>query len=284
MSFTRRRDTRSLKPPGFTLVEVVLAIALSTVLLALLTSAIGFYLLRVDSSRNAVEQAQLSRSLLRLIANDLRSAATLYEQNVSTVNELAAAQASFDVDELDASGGSNSDSDASTELRRAIGLYGFANELQVDVNRARPIDPAFEYGAGEVQAGNSVLRGVTTVRYFVSPEGLARQETSRDVDVYEADGGISPTLEASTRMIASEVVALQFAYSDGEQSLQVWDSEEEGGALPVAIELLLTLRDVSEGSKLSDSARERSYRMVFAMPQAVSAATDTDSASDSETL
>jgi prepilin-type N-terminal cleavage/methylation domain-containing protein len=62
---------------GFTLFELILAIALSATLLALIGTAINLYLLRVDASRTRVEEAQLARSILALIAADLR-ATTVY--------------------------------------------------------------------------------------------------------------------------------------------------------------------------------------------------------------
>ncbi|MEM9186001.1 MAG: hypothetical protein AAGB00_05830 [Planctomycetota bacterium] len=255
---------------GFTLIEVVLAIGLSTALLALLTWAFNSYLLRVDSSRAAVENAQLARGVLRLMATDLRAAATLFEQDTSQVEELAATQAQFDVDELDEIGEDEEVDPADT--RRPVGLYGAAGEFSLDVNRARAVDPTIEYGSGQTQSPSATLTGVTTVRYFVTAEGLARQEAPRDVDVYESGGGVSETLAASTRVIAPEVAGLSLIYSDGEQAADVWDSEQEDGALPAAVELLLTLKQAAnEGADGGDDAAAeepvyRTYRLVVALP------------------
>lgn len=60
--------------PGFTLLEVLLAMLLSTVVLAGLWSALSIHLRMFDAGRTQVEQAQLSRALLHQIANDLRQA------------------------------------------------------------------------------------------------------------------------------------------------------------------------------------------------------------------
>ena len=62
---------------GFTLMEIVLAIALSSVVMYLLMTAIELYMVRVDSSRSRVESAQLARTLLDQIAADL-TATRLY--------------------------------------------------------------------------------------------------------------------------------------------------------------------------------------------------------------
>jgi type II secretory pathway pseudopilin PulG len=56
---------------GFTLIEVVLAIGLTAMVVFLLTTATELYLANVDASRTRVETAQLARTLLDQIANDL---------------------------------------------------------------------------------------------------------------------------------------------------------------------------------------------------------------------
>ena len=72
----RHSNSARLAPParGFTLLEVLLAMLLSTVVLAGLWSALSIHLRMFDAGRTQVEQAQLSRALLNQIANDLRQA------------------------------------------------------------------------------------------------------------------------------------------------------------------------------------------------------------------
>jgi type II secretory pathway pseudopilin PulG len=95
---------------AFTLFELILAIALSAVLLALIGTAINLYLTRVAMSRDRVEEAQLARSILSMIAEDLRATAVYQPQDVSDVAQIMAQSASFDVDSIDdaRSGGSGS--------------------------------------------------------------------------------------------------------------------------------------------------------------------------------
>lgn len=59
---------------GFSILEVLLAMVLSTALLAGLFSALTLFMRSFDSGRTNVEQAQLARALLRQISRDLRSA------------------------------------------------------------------------------------------------------------------------------------------------------------------------------------------------------------------
>ena len=69
---------------GFTLMEIVLAIALTSVVMYLLMTAIELYMVRVDSSRSRVESAQLARTLLDQIAADL-TATRLYAPQSATM-------------------------------------------------------------------------------------------------------------------------------------------------------------------------------------------------------
>ncbi|HEX2477085.1 MAG TPA: hypothetical protein VHK01_20185 [Lacipirellulaceae bacterium] len=80
---------------AFTLFELILAIALSVTLVALIGTAINLYLTRVDASRTEVEEAQLARSILTMIADDLRATAIYKPQDMSAIQQLAAASAEF---------------------------------------------------------------------------------------------------------------------------------------------------------------------------------------------
>lgn len=60
--------------PGHTLLEVLLALSICTVLVAILWTTIDVQLRATDAGRVNMEQAQLARAILRRIADDLRSA------------------------------------------------------------------------------------------------------------------------------------------------------------------------------------------------------------------
>lgn len=65
---------RSRRRGGFSILEVLLAMVLSTALLAGLFSALSLFMRSFDSGRTNVEQAQLARAMLRQISGDLRAA------------------------------------------------------------------------------------------------------------------------------------------------------------------------------------------------------------------
>jgi uncharacterized membrane protein YgcG len=89
------------KRTAFTLFELVLAIALSVALVALIGTAIDLYLNQIDASRTHVEEAQLARSILSMIADDIRAATIYQPQDTSAISQLLASTSSFDVDSID---------------------------------------------------------------------------------------------------------------------------------------------------------------------------------------
>ncbi|MCI0332374.1 MAG: hypothetical protein L0228_04020 [Planctomycetes bacterium] len=113
-----------IRRSAFTLFELILAIALSAALIALIGTAINLYLARVDASRNRVEETQLARSILSMIADDLRATAIYQPQDTSGISKLMASGSPFDVDSIDeqresstggaASGGGGGSSSGST--------------------------------------------------------------------------------------------------------------------------------------------------------------------------
>ena len=86
---------------AFTLFELILAIALAAVLLTLIGTAINLYLMRIDADRTRVEEAQLARSVLTMIADDIRAASIYQKQDVSAIAALMANSKPYDVDDVD---------------------------------------------------------------------------------------------------------------------------------------------------------------------------------------
>src|SRR6478672_9354621 len=86
---------------GFTLFEVILAIALAAVLLTLIGTAINLYLVQVDAGRTRVEEAQLARSILTMIADDIRATTIYQPQDTSAISQLMQQTAKYNVDDID---------------------------------------------------------------------------------------------------------------------------------------------------------------------------------------
>lgn len=65
------RDSRTRR--GFTLVEIVLALALTSVITYLLMTAVELFLVRIETSRGRVESSQVARTILDQMADDISS-------------------------------------------------------------------------------------------------------------------------------------------------------------------------------------------------------------------
>lgn len=102
----RSRSGRSHGRRGFTLLELVLATALSAALLILVASAINLYLLECDADRLRVEQAQLARAVLNMIAEDVRGAYVQQPQSFTSLSQaITAAAASGGNEDSEGGGG-----------------------------------------------------------------------------------------------------------------------------------------------------------------------------------
>jgi len=181
-----------------------------------------------------------------------------------------------------------------------VGLYGTNIELRIDVSRLPRVD---EY-EGILSADGSlsvvdIPSDVKTVTYFIldaeaseaakaigapqgaikpsttgSGKGLMRSEISRAVAAYAQSTGDLESAYQNARMLADEVVAVQFQYFDGTTWLTEWDSSASGG-LPKAVEIVLTLMPTYAMSEealanLPPDAPppEKYYRLVVGLPSA----------------
>ncbi|MCA9241209.1 MAG: prepilin-type N-terminal cleavage/methylation domain-containing protein [Planctomycetales bacterium] len=276
--------TSSQRRQGFTLLEVLLAIALSATLLALLVAAINQFLFRVDDSRKYIEEAQVARGVLEMIAQDLRSMAVAYEQDISSAASNSEAQALFDVDETDAephSGSSSSDASSMTgdqTYRPYLGVSGDLLNLQVDVLRVRPVYTLAEDTEEPAVLMSIASDAITSVRYQLTEEGLVRQEVGRDQSLRADQQGLPQIWEETSRLVGPEVADLRFRYLDGLEAFEFWDLEEQQGVLPIAVEVRIGLRPASV-EETSDPPLHY-YRLTVALPAAQddsqSAASDTD--------
>jgi hypothetical protein len=82
------------KRRGITLLELILALGLSGLVLYAVAMSIDLHLRVLDVRRTNVEEAQVARAVLHMIANDLRSTVRQYRMDMSAaVAQAAVAQA-----------------------------------------------------------------------------------------------------------------------------------------------------------------------------------------------
>ena len=75
---------------GFSLLELLLALALSGLILFACSMAVDLHLRVLDSRRTNLEEAQLARSVLNMIANDLRGTLRYEKVDMSAIQQLVA--------------------------------------------------------------------------------------------------------------------------------------------------------------------------------------------------
>ncbi|TWT96948.1 hypothetical protein Pla108_27250 [Botrimarina colliarenosi] len=268
---------------GFSLIELVLAISLSIALVALLGLAIDLHLVRLDSSRTTIEQAQLARAILDRITTDLRGVTTAPPQDVSEQLAAAESAAKFNVDEVDQTTETDESAEAvASETETAPGLYGTIDTVTIDtrqlwqslVTAEAGQPPVTRVGAGWIQ----ITYGMSLV---AETPGLVRSETPRDAARWRTEQGqTAPVIEP----IAAEVRGVQFRYFDGDQLLEVWDMADQE-TLPTAVEVRIELAPADAADATNSNAERQAtkiYRRVVRLPAAAdeneedAAATATD--------
>jgi hypothetical protein len=76
-----------------------------------------------------------------------------------------------------------------------------------------------------------------------------RRSLDRAVTRFASQSGDIGGLDAAAEVLATEVVAVQFAYFDGTTWLSEWDSQSMQ-SLPLAIEILLTIATRTDGNSV----------------------------------
>ncbi len=141
---------------GFTLVEVILAMALAVVVLGLVGFGIQIHTQVATKSRDQVEEAQLARVILQRIADDLRNATPL--QIASTASSSLSGSSS--------SSGSSSGSTVANSTSGGItsnAVYSSADSDSTDTNATPPLASGGIYGTDSVIQIETVHRPRTLV-------------------------------------------------------------------------------------------------------------------------
>lgn len=259
---------------GFTLLEVLLATGLTTLLMAALYTAMSVYWTTATESYDEIERAQIARAVLRQMARDIQSC-TFVEEETSTSEED---DQTDDVDTDTAmatytNGLFGSDSDLVLYISRPDRdqSYISAQELMLPTDRSSDALVvrylmAREGGSslgGEFAASNATLSGPS--------EGLARMQgdlIGLSTAINQGDMGMQL---AATALLAPEVAALKFEYFDGVDYLTEWDSTVQN-AMPLAIIIELTLtvvQDENDDRNLAETVgalQDTVHRLVVPIP------------------
>jgi len=264
---------------GFTLFEIMVALALVAVLFSVMGMAIDLYLRTAQAGRAEVETAVLARNLLDLMARELRGTLRVAREQRGVAgagadDETAAAgtgNATGPPDHGDGhrdtgtSRGTNNAASSGESLRASdprpvAGLRGTSEAVEFDLawlprpeQMARPAstDPtamvvrpmALQTIEYSVEAVSDPFFDAADARPSRPPGdtvGLVRRQWDRIALLSAAESGGGVGNDGQTRLLAAEVRQIEFRYWDGVAWTGVWDSARQDG-LPGAIEVAIVL-------------------------------------------
>lgn len=278
----RGAAARQYLTTGFTLVEVMLSLALCVVIMGLLAAASQMYMMNIQVERDELTRSRAARAVLQVMAFDLRAAVQYKPVDETALDEsIAVAE-----EALAALGGEETETEQeSGETEQVVeqpGLAGGPNSISFDISRLPRRDqfaPVIDGTTGRVV---SIPSEILNIQYMVGtveednnsgnatqPEsgpriGLLRMEFDRAAKRF-ADGGGGSV--AGFEMMADEVKTLGFRYFDGAQWYSDWDSNEKR-TLPVAIEITLQV-DPRTADVVQQQARTGDIEAAFAMQEYV---------------
>jgi type II secretory pathway pseudopilin PulG len=290
----RRRPGR----PGFSLLEMVLAVSIAMILLTAMYWLYSTQLQSAQTGREKLAEITLARSILTRMASDIVTQLGPYDPRVLP-ESAASSGASSTTDTTGTTGttGTNTpaagdtsgmDSTSSNSTMSAgptssvtginLGVYGETTRLVLTVSRiprAAPLKPATT-GAAAADVAPVVPSDLRRITYWLvgsagDAQGLARQEltrvTSDDASTFPPNG-VDPT----ALVIAPEVANLTFEFFDGTNWVQSWDGTAPGPdgdtplGPPAAIAITIELR--RPGQTADDPDARPRYRHVVALPTA----------------
>ncbi|MFK8111454.1 MAG: type II secretion system protein J [Rubripirellula sp.] len=289
---------------GFTLLEVLLTLAMSVVLMGLISAALQFYARDMDASQMDIRQTQLAAALMQMIEDDLR--ATLHTQPVDTAGLEALLAASTGGEAAPAGGGEDLsaagiDSEetmiedvAAVDLQTGVavlqtpGLIGNQFQIQLDLSRLPRLEEYVAYLDEDTSDIDDVPSDLKTVAYFVQPSGTGVQDTLMQLDpgaslddsggmvrrsldraatVEAANNGNLTLLNQTGELLAPEVASIEFSYWDGLTWQLEWSSDEYG-ELPLAVQVTIAMNDPDAGLVIGEAPRTFTHivRLPLAQP------------------
>jgi len=171
---------RATRTDAFTLLEVILTLAMSVALMLLIGAAMQFYGRTMNVRDMDIRQIQLASALLQMIEDDLR--ATLYTRPVDTagLEAMLAASGGKELgsdEDLSAAGIDSGDDPADdlmtdTTILKNPGLIGNQYQVQVDLSRLPRLEEYTAMIDGTTSDVQDVPSDIKTVSYYVQGAGV----------------------------------------------------------------------------------------------------------------
>ena len=267
----RHTGPRTLHSFGFTLLEVIIALGLTLLLLSAVYGAIQLQYRVSTAGREEMLRAQVVRATLGMIEADVRAV-------VWQVQELPAEESDTTTTEAGGTGEAVADgqsTDDTTEILStddafasgSSGIFGDSQSLVLHVSRP---SRDLVYARSDEDAAESISRSdLASVTYFLADAssgglsaaiaqqtpsgsstsegivGLARVEGDRLSIEQAGDQAAVESLSTTQTEVVPEIVSIEFAYWDGLEWLDSWDSNSSG-TLPSAIGITLEIDATSD--------------------------------------
>jgi len=238
--------TSRIQPGGFTLLELLLAMGLTSVLMAAVYGAMTIYWNLAMDSQEEIERTQIARSLMRKLARDIQSC-TFVEQIVQSNDDA-------EMDETD-----------TTEVTTSVyrnGLIGIDRDLVLYISRpSRELDYVLTPDALTASSRSSDLMIARWLLADSSAGGLSGAVAGQQAATgpggvaglaYGSGGvnGFGRAIETGdiaaqlevTQLLSPEVQSILFEYFDGVDWVMEWDSTSLN-RMPQAVRIELVLRD-----------------------------------------
>lgn len=277
---------------AFTLLEVVIALGLMMFLMTLVYTALDSYWRLSSQGQRDMQQSQLGRALFDKISLDLRSI------SFTPVEEEEEEEDTYDDEDTEEETVAVASvvTDASTAFEEAInGLVGDSGQLVLHISRpsrdadyvaiADAIDSSTQTSDLQIvsylmaETGADGLSGIIagslpdTIESRSQILGLARiQGDALQMQLAE-DTGDNSLLAENAKLLAAEIVSIEFAYIENGEIFESWDSRETN-RLPQAVEIKLGFRkdqtEFGSGSRFTTEMDfpERIFRKVVSLPLA----------------
>jgi type II secretory pathway pseudopilin PulG len=288
------RTIRRTKRSGYTLLELLLALGLTVIVIGAIGSAIQLYIVALTKQQAKIERKQIARSVIAMIANDLRAGIQYKAADYSSLENLVATQQMMiqGPPPSEEAGTEEEPADSGIIVEEEVSfrptLIGTDNVIMMDISRLPRLDqynPLVATAESLVQTPSDVKSlayfvalnngGIETQVDFgqpVAPGGLYRREIDRAVAAYMGDYDLISNPDAYTKLIASEIAQVSFRYFDGEDWQDEWDATENGG-FPTAVEVTIVIdpeRSAPGSQSYSYTGLDRNtmeaYRSVVHLP------------------
>jgi len=209
---------RRRKRPAYTLLEIVLALAIAVLLLAALYSAVGYQLRHAQGGRDVTSQTTLSRSVVNRIENDVVSSLALADPARFRNQSMNAQSQQAQQSGQGASGGQatpgqatsgQSTSGKTSSGQATSGQTGSASTASSGMPpTAQPADATDDSNGMPGQLGAVVL-----------PSGVLGDSTSLTLYVSKVPGELYGTRSGDAGQLVSDIRKIQYWLADGGQGL-----------------------------------------------------------------